>query len=370
MKILVATDIHYLSPSLFSNSESFQRFLDTNNGKSTQYSKEILDAFVETVIQESPDVCVFTGDITCNGEYRSMLDVYDAFKIIEAHSIPVLVIPGNHDILYSSAYEFLGKESRPTRNITKEEWKQYMGEFGYNKAKMKDLYSFSYLYEINDSLLILAMDANTEGNIGTITEPTLSFIDHTLSSCKNVITISHQNVLKQSEIMYNGFVINNYEEVFSILKKHGVTLNLSGHSHLQHTSSLDNFIDICTESLSTYPLRYGIVEIQKDSFSYTKKDLGILQKESRQCFDMVTRRMLSRTLDTLDLSEKMKEDMMDYAVVFNTYFFTGDDSHIEELKNDPRILLWQENASDSFWNKYMHAYFMEKERQGRTHEDK
>lgn len=360
MKILAATDIHYLSPSLFTmGSESFQRFLDTNNGKATQYSREILDAFVKTVIKEHPDICVFTGDITCNGEFRSMLDVYEAFKIIEAHDIPVLAIPGNHDILYSSAYEFHEDQCRPTRSITKDEWKKYMGEFGYNHAKMKDPYSFSYLYEIDGSLSILAMDANTEGNIGSITEDTITFIEHALSASKSVITISHQNVLKQSEMMYKGFVINNHEEVFSILQKHGVHLNLSGHSHLQHTSSLDNFTDICTESLSTYPLRYGIVEIDEDSFSYTKKDLGILQKESKQCFDQVTRRMLSRILDTLDLSETTKEEMMDYAIVFNTYFFTDDDSHKEELKNDPRVRLWQKNASDSFWAKYMHAYFNE-----------
>ena len=66
------------------------------DGKMSEYSQQILDALVEKVIAEQPDVFLLSGDITFNGEKQSLLDVQTALEKIEDAGVPVCVIPGNH----------------------------------------------------------------------------------------------------------------------------------------------------------------------------------------------------------------------------------------------------------------------------------
>jgi hypothetical protein len=158
--------------------------------------------------------------------------------------------------------------------------------------------------------------------------------------------MSHQNVLKQNDRLYEGYVIDNYQDVNALLKKYGVTLNLSGHSHLQHTSQEDGLTDICTESLAVYPLQYGSVVLQPDgSFAYCNESLGILQQESRARFEALSRQKMEAALSSEDIPADIREKMIAFACEVNLRSFTGEKdltSLFEGRGMDPVAEIWRQ----------------------------
>ncbi len=358
--IMQATDLHYLSPTLFDEGETFTKLMNTNDGKVTTHSKQILDALVQEVIDKKPSVFILSGDITFNGELISLKEVRTALRKIKEAGIPVLVVPGNHDINYIFSYSYHGDKAKPTENISQEEFQSLMKEFGYDQAMARDDKSFSYVIQISDHLRIMAIDGNTTMNIGTVLPETIDWMGTQLQDAKDnnaqVITFSHQNVLKQSELLYDGFIFDNASKVRTLLQKYDVHLNLSGHSHLMHESTDKELTDICTGALSLYPLRYGWVSVQPDGqWQYTKKHLNLLQDESRKEFKKVIIRQVGATLEDYDIPVKDMQEMLDFAIAFNISFFTQENYDPKQLLSQNGFTLWQMYASDTMWFTYMNT---------------
>ena len=55
VKLMVATDLHYLSPSLTDNGERFQAVMAAGDSKVTEYSEEIVDTLMKKAKEEKPD---------------------------------------------------------------------------------------------------------------------------------------------------------------------------------------------------------------------------------------------------------------------------------------------------------------------------
>ena len=97
IELIVATDLHYLSPSIVERGEVFEKVYLGGDGKQMNYMSEIPDAFIEDVIKEKPDGLILSGDLTFNGEKKSHEELVEKFKKVEKSGVPVMVIPGNHD---------------------------------------------------------------------------------------------------------------------------------------------------------------------------------------------------------------------------------------------------------------------------------
>ena len=70
-RVIVATDLHYLAPELTDGGPFFRRLIERADGKVTAYSEELLEAFVQQVIDRGPDALILSGDLTFNGERAS-----------------------------------------------------------------------------------------------------------------------------------------------------------------------------------------------------------------------------------------------------------------------------------------------------------
>ncbi len=57
-RFVVASDLHYLSPSLNDNGTFFQTMMEEADGKTTEYAEEVTEAFVSEVITLRPDALV------------------------------------------------------------------------------------------------------------------------------------------------------------------------------------------------------------------------------------------------------------------------------------------------------------------------
>lgn len=355
VKLMVATDLHYLSPTLTDNGERFQAVMAAGDSKVTEYSEEIVDTLMKKAEEEKPDALIISGDLTFNGELISLNELKDKFMALEENGIPVLVIPGNHDIDYPYAYGYDGADYYPVENISQSEFSSLMGAFGYDDAKMRDSSSFSYCTQVTDYLWLLFLDANTEADPGELSKETMAFAEDVLKQAAaggaTVIPVTHQNVLPPSDLFSRGFVIFNNDEVKKLFKKYNISLCLSGHAHLQHTSEEDGLIQIITESLSVYPLQYGILTVSGNNWHYENRELGIRKEESKQRFDGNTLSQVDEVLKRLNLSEDEKKAMEDLAVTANEEFFSGKQMTLN--KDDPAYQLWVTYAPDSFWTIYL-----------------
>ena len=67
-RLILATDLHYQSAQADDGGAAFQLFVERGDGKVVEYLPELLEAFMDQVIEEHPSALVLSGDITMNGE--------------------------------------------------------------------------------------------------------------------------------------------------------------------------------------------------------------------------------------------------------------------------------------------------------------
>ena len=66
-RLMVVSDLHYLTPALYQDSELFLQALRNGDGKITQFGDILLQALYRQILQEQPDALIVTGDLTFNG---------------------------------------------------------------------------------------------------------------------------------------------------------------------------------------------------------------------------------------------------------------------------------------------------------------
>ncbi|MCR4952277.1 MAG: metallophosphoesterase [Solobacterium sp.] len=364
--LMTATDLHYLSKELYDpQSEIFARLLENNDGKLIEGGPDILNALKEETLKVRPDALLLSGDLTFNGELTSLKEMVPVLEEIEKAGIDVLVMSGNHDILYPYAATYFGDALGMTESISPDLFRKNLAAFGFDEAIYKDELTLSYAYRIRDDLWILALDGNDPKYPCMIPAQTLKWAEYVLQEAQKeharVIVMSHQNVLKQNEMMFNGYVLNNHEEVEALLKKYGVSLVLSGHSHLQHTSVDGSLTDVCTESAALYPLPYALVTIQqgKEGFAYERRHLDILQKESLERFEDNVIRMVQKTIEEVSSDSLERAMLRDFAVKINTAYFSGDIDTVRAMGSSEERKLFQEKVKATFWGYYIERIFTE-----------
>ena len=357
IRIMAATDIHYLSGELYDLGPAMQSVIASNDGKLTDHSVEILAQLMKDVREEKPDVFVVTGDLTNNGEKRSMEDLYREFSSLEEEGIPVLVIPGNHDISYPLSVAYLGEKYSIVENVSQKQFTDLMGDFGYDEALMKDENSFSYIYALREDLWLMCLDANTEKSPGSVLPETVTWMEEALKEAEKerakVIVFSHQNILPQNDMLWQNFVIGNYAEVRDLLYRYGVKNCYSGHSHLEHESFFEDMSDRCVGALSVAPLSYSVISVNENSAEciYEKAGLGVLEKEAEERFMALSRKSVAPQVEATEADVDEKEIMTDFAARFNCAAFAG--SFDPDMIREYGFELWEKYAPESFWFAYM-----------------
>lgn len=352
------------------------KIIASGDGKLVQYSEQITDAFFSEVKEANPDLLILSGDLTFNGEKQSHLDLKQKLSVLKSSGINILVIPGNHDIDYPLAYYYEGNNAYSTENVSEKEFKNIYSSFGYDGALSRDKNSFSYLYPISKDLYILMLDTNTEKKTNQIKNSTLHWVEDELKKAYeeniNVICVSHQNLLKHSKLFSDGFVINNNDKLLSLFEQYNISLNLSGHMHIQHISkSLGDVYDVATGSLSVSPNYYGLISIdEENTISYKTKKLDLTswaKKEniinsdfsnfetySRNFFNSGTYKQSEKELRDYNLTEDEIEKMCNFAVEVNSGYFHGTlFENIDSLKNSEAYNLWLTKGSESFFTLYL-----------------
>lgn len=383
MRAIVGTDIHYLSRSLTDGGNVFQYMVEHGDGKVVTYIEQITDAFLEEVIRQKPDVLILSGDLTLDGEKKSHEELAEKLYEVEDAGIPVLVIPGNHDINNRHAAQYKGDERFPAEFTTPEEFREIYRDFGYDEAVSEDLISLSYVYELDDYNRLLMLDTcqyQKKALVGgAILVDTYDWIEQELEDAwdhgMNVIPVAHHNLLDESEIYVDDCTIEHGEQLVYILEDWDIPIFLSGHLHVQHTKRSDDnrgVWEMVTSSLATPACQYGNLIFRSDgSFSYWTKAVDVEQwaerhertEEELLEFDKFKEPFLRRVFynqsyDALQTISGLTVNQIDrmsrlYSEL-NYHYYQGTAYEIQDkVQEDPDYRLWMEDGSFTVLTDYV-----------------
>ncbi|MGV8982518.1 metallophosphoesterase [Clostridium sp.] len=402
----ITTDIHYLSKDLTDNGEAFNKFVSTGAGKQIGYIDEILSAFTYEVKNKKPDILIISGDLTSNGEKKSHVDIANKLKDIEKNGTSVYVIPGNHDVLNPWARGFKGDKQYITDSISDKDFSRIYSEFGYEEAILRDENTLSYLAIPSEDVWLLMLDTNQykDNSVlgfpqtdGQITQETFDWIKKCSDLAKEkgakIITVMHHNLLNHSEVIQDGYTINDNKEVIDAFQSNNLDLVLSGHIHIQDISSYkknaDKMYDIATGSLAVYPHQYGILKysFEDATFRYStskvdvdaySKKIGKVDKNinnfseyskdffGKLAYDMAYKQLIKEKKYSKDEMSLMSETMS----ILNLRYFSGiENLNSKDVINSEGFKLWSDSP-EGFLKKYIMSIVEDKDTDDNTLEYK
>lgn len=380
IKLIFATDLHFYAPELIGDFERFSSELEYGDGKVVQYSHEIVQTLIDTVMREKPGALLLGGDLSLNGEYESHRKLVDMLKPVYDAGIPVLVVPGNHDINSLSAFNYA--EGDACAGIDENGFSELYGKLGINNAINRDKESLSYMYALKKDLYLLMLDTCDYDGIGrstgSVSEKTMKWVERQLKSAQRagakVISVSHHNLLQHSPLWAEPFLMSGNAELVNLLERYGVKLNLTGHMHIQHIVRPESSVGLseaATGSLLVSPNYYGTLDIGADnSINYAVKSLDVsgwaesvgsedknlldFSNYSQAFFDTTSRSKRNHALEEYQMSSEDLAQAVDFAVLVNRHYFAGTvDTVRDELLLHPGYALWREKNGQEFFAAYM-----------------
>ena len=293
--IVVMSDIHVMTPQLLENrGAAYENYLN-QDPKLLEYSGEVLEYLVAETEKRDPDLVIIPGDLTKDGELVSHQLVVNILRKLRSAGIPVIVVPGNHDIDNPEGYYFNGDNTRPAERTSPEQFKTLYADFGYNQAYVKDPASLSFVCEPLKGLVLLCIDTNKyeenkyidkgdEKNYnqtsGRIRPATLTWMlaeaDKARAEGKQVVLVQHHNVVQHYDAqstLQGDYVVADYAKVSKQLMEHGIHMAFTGHTHLQDIAQYrfiadnaqpDSLIDVATGSVISYPNPWRTIKVNNE----------------------------------------------------------------------------------------------------------
>ena len=198
-KLIQLSDLHLVSPGKLTS-----KVLDTN---------AILEETINEILNKKDyfgqiDGLVVTGDISDDGSMESYLSAYEKLSKL---NVPILVIPGNHDL------------RDPMRKV-----------FHENVQFSKNSSQFDWVFEF-DETLIIGLDTLVEGeNFGFLEEKSLDFLSHQLSnnSGSDLVLLIHHPPIKTGIYFMDQIGLTNSSDLSECLKATNRPVKiLCGHVH-------------------------------------------------------------------------------------------------------------------------------------------
>ena len=341
--LLVATDPHFIAPSLTDHGPHFTALTENSDGKLMKYSEEIMDAFLAEAIAQKPEALLLTGDLTFNGALLSHSALAAKLHDAEAAGLRIYVLTGNHDLDNPNAALFSGAEFQRVPFAESADFRRIYADFGFDEALSIDTDSLSYVVDLNDDTRLLMLDCNTRHDPCGISDRSLEWVEQQLKAARDaglhVLAAGHQNLF-QLTVFRAGYVIDKADRLADLLRQYGVTLYLSGHLHCQHWKTEDGLTEIATSALAVSPCQYGVLTVSGDKLRYQTKetDVSAWAKEQGRTepelldfpayaagfFDGRNRANTAETLSLFSFTPEEVERMTDYIIKLNRSYFSGD----------------------------------------------
>ncbi|MBE6772372.1 MAG: hypothetical protein E7547_09570 [Ruminococcaceae bacterium] len=299
----VVSDIHYLAPSLKGGDS--EEWLEFVKNKSKEYLvidslvDNALDGVLRNAVEGGENYLLIPGDLTKDGELESHKALAARLERFEQETgIPVLIVPGNHDINNSNGVTFENGYEEPAEKTSPEQFREIYANLGYDMADSffvpeegKKGGMLSYAVTLGNYRLIAidscmySEDNGAEGNEhmtdGQLADGLLEWI---VDECEKadeqgltVIGMQHHNLIPHTEIEEATlwpFVVRDWLRVAETYADAGMHYVFTGHLHANDTASHVNdngeiVYDILTPTLTGFPNYYKIVDFTSDGENIT-----------------------------------------------------------------------------------------------------
>lgn len=294
----VISDIHYLAPSLKGgNSEEWLEFVQNKHKEYNDLDSLVdnaLDGVLRNAVEGGENYVLIPGDMTKDGELESHKALAQKLESFEKETgIPVLVVPGNHDVNNSNAVTFENGTKEKAEPTTPEQFREIYKNLGYDMADSffvpesgKKGGMLSYAATLGGYRLIAvdscmySEDTSEKGNEhmtdGSLADGVLDWIIDECEKAEDagltVIGMQHHNLVPHMEIeeaTFWPFVVQDWLEIADAYADAGMHYVFTGHLHANDVSAhySDNgevVYDILTPTLSGFPNCYKIVDFTSD----------------------------------------------------------------------------------------------------------
>ena len=365
-RAVIASDLHYIAPELTDGGPGYQQALKNGDSKFMPYVEEITDAFLDEVLADPPDVVLLTGDLTFNGAEISHRRLAGKLQRLEDAGIPVLVLPGNHDVYNENAALYRGGSFERVPFASGESFAEIYRDFGPGEALSADSDSLSYVWQLNEQVWIMMLDENTAHDFCGLSDRSFQWIEAQLQKAREegrfVLVAGHQNVFQHS-IFRGGYVIQEAQRLQELLRRYGVPLCLSGHLHTQHVQSEDGLTEIATSALCSYPCQYAVLTAEDGRLRYGTRRLDLAAWAERngrpdavfQDFAGAAGVYMDAHFTPAGMAPLVDDpvlwaEMLAYLQALNRAYFSGDLREIAALDPDGRLAgLWAEENGMTAW---------------------
>ena len=365
-RAVIASDLHYIAPELTDGGPGYQQILKNGDNKFMPYVEEITDAFLDEVLADPPDVVLLTGDLTFNGAEISHRRLAGKLQRLEDAGIPVLVLPGNHDVYNENAALYRGGSFERVPFADSESFAGIYRDFGPGEALSADSDSLSYVWQLNEQVWIMMLDENTAHDFCGLSDRSFQWIEAQLQKAREegrfVLVAGHQNVFQHS-IFRGGYVIQGAQRLQELLRRYGVPLCLSGHLHTQHVLSEDGLTEIATSALCSYPCQYAVLTAEDGRLRYGTRRLDLAAWAERngrpdavfQDFAGAAGVYMDAHFTPAGMAPLVDDpvlwaEMLAYLQALNRAYFSGDLREIAALDPDGRLAgLWAEENGMTAW---------------------
>lgn len=379
--LILASDLHYLSPVMTDFGEAFKRRTETDDGKVLPYMEQILDAFLAEVMETKPSVLVLSGDISYNGEKINHEELAKKLRPVKESGIPVLVIPGNHDIIHPWAASYFGDETIPAETVDADGFYEIYHEFGYDQAVDRDPSSLSYLYQLDERYWLMMLDTciydpvNQVG--GRVRKSTLEWMEPWLQKAQDegvtVIPIGHHNLLHESTLYPEECTLENYRTVVDLLESYHLPVYVSGHLHLQRVKQNVasptaegeyGIYEIVSGALSIPPCQYGVMRWDEEGgFTYETQPVDVSswarehQREEEELLDFanyssqflveIVAQQIYKSLESIPDDRKL--EMADLYGTLNSAYCAGKVNKATQIKQTENYFYWERYMGSTKW---------------------
>jgi hypothetical protein len=242
-------------------------------------SRAILAQALADIAAERPAFLLVCGDLTRNGE-RSAHELAAAMLGgLDAAGVPVLVVPGNHDVANPGAARFSGDAVEAVPSVTPTEFAALYADLGYAETLERDPASLSYVAEPVPGLRVLALDgcrydgrAGSPRTDGRLSRQTRAWAARALARARAdgsaAIVVLHHAVVPHFEDMeawLGRYLLDGHGAAARLFAAAGARLAFTGHGHAQDVvrgeTAAGPVWDVETGSLASWPCPWRMVDL-------------------------------------------------------------------------------------------------------------
>lgn len=286
-RLWVISDPHLISEKLHDNGTEFQRMQATSAGKDLSHQEVALASLVNYITSltpsKRPDALIICGDLTFNGAKESLTTFAKIMQPLNEAGVTLLPVPGNHDIYDGWARRSQAEVGYRVPQISPADWRQIFAST-YQAAESVDQSSLAYTYQINHDWKIVLADSNKYGQTESFSHPItsgylgkeqLAYLESefklTQAAQQKCILVMHHNLYSHNDVVHDGFVLDNHQELEELLGKYQVPVVLSGHIHAQNIAQA-LVTEIVTGCFASFNQPLGKIKLSQTSFDYQKVD--------------------------------------------------------------------------------------------------